>query len=311
MARRALRARQAAGALPLLCAIWLLGAAPATAAESDANGSAPASANGGYLGSRLLPSTPNNSCAAKIDPMYQADAIVTGTDMRQRPWGFAQTLHEVLVKVSGDPRLRNDPRTDELAAHADRLVACFDYLDLMAATPLHDDQGTADRPHRLTVYFDPAKIDAALAELGDQPWRGKRPVIVPVLLVRGRKPPAYVLSAEIPAGEEQRGSFVNAAGEFGIAIRMPTEAELAGWGATVDRFPFPEETPPASTVPGETVVVGTLDWSETLPGWIGSWRTRWRGAEHSWGIKGVNYDAAFRDIVRGVVLLASGRGAPD
>jgi hypothetical protein len=30
-----------------------------------------------------------------------------------------------------------------------------------------------------------------------------------------------------------------------------------------------------------------------------------------WGISGVNYDAAFRDIVRGVVLLASGRGAPD
>jgi len=30
-----------------------------------------------------------------------------------------------------------------------------------------------------------------------------------------------------------------------------------------------------------------------------------------WGISGVNYDAAFRNIVRGVVLAASGTGPPD
>ena len=64
---------------------------------------------------------------------YQADAIVTGTDMRQRPWGMAQCLREVLVKLSGDPRLKDDPRVLELAAHADRFVASFDYLDMMAA----------------------------------------------------------------------------------------------------------------------------------------------------------------------------------
>jgi hypothetical protein len=29
------------------------------------------------------------------------------------------------------------------------------------------------------------------------------------------------------------------------------------------------------------------------------------------GISGVNYDAAFRNIVRGVVLVASGFGSPD
>jgi len=80
--------------------------------------------------------------------------------MRQRPWGFVQTLRDVLVRSSGDPRLKDDPRTAELAVHADRFVACFNYVDMMAGVPLHDDQGTYDRPHKLTVYFDPAKIDA-------------------------------------------------------------------------------------------------------------------------------------------------------
>jgi hypothetical protein len=248
--------------------------------------------------------------AEDIGALYQAYAIVTGTDMRQRPSGMAQCLREVLVKVSGDPRLKDDARVIELAAHADGLVASFDYVDMMAGIPKKDDQGSYDRPHKLTVHFDPAKIDGTLTELGAQPWRGARPVVVPVLLVQGRKPPAYVLSAEIPAGEEQRGSFINAANEFGMNVRMPSEAELVGWGVAVDHFPFPAAPPPGEA-PGEAIVVGSLDWSETTPGWIGAWRTRWHGVDHVWGISGVNYDAAFRDIVRGVVLLASGHGTPD
>src|SRR5262249_50810169 len=91
-----------------------------------------------------------------IGPFYQAYAIVTGTDVRQRPWGMAQCLREVFVKVSGDPRLKEDPRVLELATHADRFVASFDYVDLMAGIPKKDDQGSYDRPHKLTVRFDPA-----------------------------------------------------------------------------------------------------------------------------------------------------------
>ena len=254
------------------------------------------------------------AAAEDTGALYQAYAIVTGTDMRQRPWGFAQCLREVLVKVSGDPRLKDDPRTAELAAHADQLVTSFDYADMMAGIPKKDDQGSYDRPHRLTVHFDPAKIDSTLAQLGEKPWRGERPVVVPVLLVRGPKPPPYILSAEIRAGEEQRGSFAAAASEFGMNVRLPSETELAAWGIAADHFPFPN-APPSGQTPGaaprDLVVVGSLEWSETLPGWIGAWRTRWHGVDHAWSVSGVNYDAAFRDIVRGIVLLASGRGAPD
>jgi hypothetical protein len=245
--------------------------------------------------------------APDIAWLYSADAIVTGTDMRQRPWGFAQCLREVLVKVSGDPRLKDDPRVAELAAHADRFVASFDYADLMAGIKKKDDQGSYDRPHRLTVQFDPAKIDAALEALGDKPWRGARPVVVLVLMVHGPKPPSYLLSAESPRGEEQRGSFAVAANEFGMTVRFPTERELGAWVATIDRF----APNPPSLDQNEAIVIGTLDWSETLPGWIGKWKTRWRGVDYRWSISGVNYDAAFRDIVRGVMLLASGNGSPD
>jgi len=241
------------------------------------------------------------------DALYSAYAIVTGTDMRQRPWGFAQCLKEVLVKVAGDPRLRDDPRVAALADHADQYVEAFDYADLMAGIPKKDDQGSYDRPHRLTVHFDPAKIDGLLAQLGDAPWRGMRPVIVAVLLVHGPKPPAYLLSAETPRGEDQRSAFTEAALEFGMTVRIPTEAELGAWVATIDNF----QPKPPVTDGSQAIVTGTLEWSEALPGWVGKWQTRWNGADHRWGISGVNYDAAFRDIVRGVVLLASGRDLPN
>jgi len=264
----------------LLCALWATLAGDAAPARADDAGS-----------------------------LYQAYAIVTGTDMRQRPWGFAQCLREVLVKVSGDPLLKDDPRALELAAHADRLVASFGYVDMMAGTPRNDDQGSYDRPHRLTVHFERAKIDAILAAWGETPWRGERPVVVPVLLVRGPTPPAYVLSADIPRGAEQRGAFVTAAAEFGMTVRLPTEAELSAWHVAAGHFLAPT-APPPSAAPGDAVVIGTIDWSETLPGWVGAWHTRWHGAEHAWGIRGVNYDAAFRNIVGGVVSLATGRGTP-
>src|SRR5258708_15146559 len=144
--------------------------------------------------------------AQEADALYQAVAIVTGTDMRSRPTGFAQALREVLVKLTGEPLLLRDPRVAELAAHADTLVLSFDYVDQLAGVPRHDEQGTYDRPHDLTVRFDPARIDAALAALGEQPWRGARPAIVPGLAVRGFGAP-YLLSAESPAGAQPRAAF--------------------------------------------------------------------------------------------------------
>ncbi len=249
--------------------------------------------------------------AQEASELYQAVPIVTGTDMRSRPTGFAQALREVLVKLSGEPRLNKDPRVAELMAHADTLVLSFDYVDQMSGIPRHDEQGTYDRPQNLTVRFDPARIDKALADLGEQPWRGARPVIVPVLAVRGFTG-NYLLSAEIPAGADQRAAFANVANEYGMKFRVPTEADLAAWDVTPGRFPAPRVSPaPDEAAPDHAVVAGTLEFHEDLPGWVGSWRMRWRDRDYAWQISGVNFDEAFRDIVRGVARVASGHGGPD
>jgi hypothetical protein len=253
----------------------------------------------------LVLATAPSTSGQVISEIYQATVIVTGYDMRSRPSGFAQALRWVLVNVSGEPRLRADPRVSALAAHADALVASFYYVDQMAGIKYHDEQGTYDRPQNLTVEFVPARIDKALTDLGEQPWRGKRPVVVPVLTVRGFTGASYLLSAESPAGAEQRPAFADVARDFYMKVRFPAEADFAAWGISMGQFP----SLPTTTATDDALVAGTLEFQKSLPGWVGSWRLRWRCVDYAWGIKGVNYDEAFRDIVRGVLRVASGHGA--
>ncbi len=242
------------------------------------------------------------------DAFYQATTIVTGTDMRSRPSGFAECLREVMVKVSGDPRLWDSPAVRDLASHADALITSFGYIDPRAGIRPHDDQGTYDRSYDLTVRFDPAKIDAALAGLGQLPWRGARPVVVPVLAVHGFAVPytrSYLLTAEEPAAAAQRGSFANSAQKFGMRVRIPSAAEMAAWKIGVDHVALPSDE-----APGEQPVAGTLEFRDGI-GWVGAWHMRWQGNDVAWGVRGVSFDAAFDSLVGGVARIASGHGPPD
>jgi hypothetical protein len=250
---------------------------------------------------------PHRVLADDANSLYQAMEIVTGTDMRERPRGFTLGLRDVLVKVSGDPRLRADPRVIALAQHANDYVMAFSYVDPIAGTRPKDDQGTYDRSENLTVTFDPAKIDALLVSLGDPPWHGPRPVLVPMLSVHGRKSPAYLLNNAEPLAAEQGAAFERIAAEAAIPLRLPTASAFKKFQTRDDVVADVAPCEPDGTI----VVVGRLDWSEAVPGWIGSWHACWQGRQHAWSIHGGGYDQAFANIVQGAMLLASGRGTPD
>jgi hypothetical protein len=56
----------------------------------------------------------------------------------------------------------------------------------------------------------------------------------------------------------------------------------------------------------DLAVVGWLDFSEADTGWIAHWRFENGDTSASWTVSGVNYDAAFRNAVQGVMLSLSG-----
>jgi hypothetical protein len=248
------------------------------------------------------------ACAA--DDLYRAQAIVTGEGEAERARGFALCLEAVLVKVSGDPLLSREPALAALKSQAAGFVTGFDYHDRMAGIPVHDEQGTRDRPFDLTVAFDPPKIDAALRKLGRAPWPQPRTRLTVLLGVRDATA-AYVLAEDGERGLGQRQSLAAIAAQRGIAITLPSTALLAGGHVTyreIAAAAAPRLDALASKSGGDAALSGTLVWTEAALGWTAQWRLAWRGREHRWRIGGVSFDDAFRNGVDGAVAVLSGHG---
>lgn len=181
--------------------------------------------------------------------LYGGHAIVTGTDSRQRQEGFEACLRDVLVKVSGDPALRDDPRIAAFARTAQQLAEDFNYQDRMSDVPLHDEQGTRDRPYDLAVRFAPAKIDAILAKLGEKPWLQPRPpLLLHIMIVRDRL--RVPLTADDVGDERMREAAVAAGDKYGMRVVLPPKSAASA----------------APPVPGAVILSGTITWSEQALG---------------------------------------------
>jgi hypothetical protein len=248
---------------------------------------------GGLAGAAVLLLRLGPALAAQQEPTlgrYEARTIVTGTDLRGRPSGFAACLRDVLIKVSGDPTLAEDPRLPALTAQAGGFVTGHDYWDRMSGIPHHDEQGSSDRPYNLTVRFDPARIASALGELGRAPWPDPRPGLVLSVEVEARNG-SFALTEQEPRAADMRAAIAEAGQKFGMAVTLPAAAG-------------------AARPPGGATVTGSLVLSEAALGWVGTWHLDWQSHGYDWRISGVNFDAAFRNAVSGAMQVLSGHGAP-
>jgi hypothetical protein len=237
--------------------------------------------------------------ALPSDELYEAQAIVTGQGEAERARGFALCLDEVLVKVSGDPRLRDDRRMASLEAQAGRLVAGFHYHDRMSGIPVHDEQGTRERPFDLFASFDHGAVDAALRSLGRMPWLEQRPRVVVLLGVKDAQT-SYVLASDGERGLGQRQALAAAAEKRALPVLLPSTAALAANGLTYDHLEAA-----APDMGGDAVLAGHLVWTEAALGWTAEWRFPWQGRERRWNITGVSFDDAFRDAVDHALLIVS------
>jgi hypothetical protein len=247
-----------------------------------------------------------------LDDIYTTRAVVTGKDERNRPLGFRLCFEDVVVKVSGDATIVSDRRFEALAALAGQYVSTFSYRDRLEGKPVHDEQGTHDRPHILTCQFDPQKIDGALKTLGRKPWLGHRPRLVMLLVVHGRTNNG-ILSRDGAFDPDMREALANAAQRYGLTVNLPSVATLQGNQINIDTA----ETISADRLlkvavlsDSELSLVGDLRWSDAALGWVAKWRLAVNGWRHRWSASGVNYDEAFRNAVCGAAWVLSGNGGP-
>lgn len=257
-----------------------------------------------------------NAVAKDLDQptdFYTARTIVTGTDMRDRPTGFGICLDDVLVKITGDQRLLQDPAVKAMGPIAGDLVEHYEYFDRMSSLPVHDEQGTNDRPYYLTCVFDPVKVDGVVAKLGHKPWAGMRPPLTLILAVHGFGK-AGILTTDGDFYPDMPIALNYAAERYGMNVSLPSTWALAANKVGVDSLngaPSDALNRIAQRSGGALALTGTLDWSDADHGWIGHWTLDdGHGQRHQWQVRGVNFDEAFRNAVRGAAQILSGNGAP-
>ena len=245
--------------------------------------------------------------------LYQAKVTVTGQGEANRIFGFAACLEDVLIKVSGALKLSGDPRLVAYKSKAKSFVTGFSYRDQFLGKPIRDEQGTRDRPYDLTVEFEESKIDDILKTFGLKPWLSHRPRLA-VFVEMEQGPRNYIVTADGPQSDLQRDALLAAADKRGMDIVLPGTAALAKsniTGGELRTAPFPALMPVAAEQGGEVVLVGRLVWDDRELGWTTQWRMDWGDRTHSWQVRGVTFDEAFRRGIGGAAQILSGNGDPD
>ena len=239
--------------------------------------------------------------ATGADKLYTSQTIVTGTREVTRIPGLRECLKRVLVRVSGDQRLLERPQLEEVLGRAGELVRTVSYQDRLAGVPIHDEQGTYDRPHNLICNYDRAEVDRVLDDLGSRPWLEPRPVLA-VLLEVQRGGDRYWVNRDGVRDQAMRESFALAADRMAMEVVFPSgeNLELAGLSSR----------DVATRAGADIPLSGTLIWSDSALGWIVTWTLSDYVKTHRWEAQGVNFDEAFRVGIRGAAQILSGNGDP-
>jgi len=159
--------------------------------------------------------------AKVIENLYQGEAVVTGrTNEAERARGIREALLQVLVKVSGDSKLKKArAELEPILAHAETLISRLEYEDRQAGRPIRDEQGSRDQSYVLRASFKPVAVLEALTALGSAPWAADRPRVL-VLFVIQDTTGRYLLTSRSNRGYGQREALKSAAKRRGIPIAL-------------------------------------------------------------------------------------------
>lgn len=236
----------------------------------------------------------------RVADLYRGQTVVTGQEnLPERARGIRETLVEVLVKASGDARLKGDIRLPTLLANAEGLVATLDYEDRHGNKPINHEQGTRDRSFILRVRFDEAKVASALASLGRKPWTAERPRLLVLLAVRDARG-GYVVAETGDRGNGQREVLRSVAARRGLPIAVP-KADLL----ERSRLRYADlATQAPANLPDRDALLGATGADAILIGvktitprgyWDTTWTLDFGGRRASWRIADQTFDRAIEN----------------
>jgi len=124
----------------------------------------------------------------------------------------------------------------------------------------------------------------------------------------------FTLSSDGERGIDMRDSLAQASVKVAIPATLPTSAALRSASVTQETLPGADAAKLerlTAYAGGKFPLVGSLVWSDQELGWIADWRIDFEGKPYRWQIRGVSFDDAFRNAIRGAAQVLSGNGNPD
>ena len=244
--------------------------------------------------------------------LYRASTIVTGRRDATRIPGIEECFKIVLVKATGDPGILSDPAIATFAEKANNFVDDLHYHDRMSGIPVHDEQGSRDRPYDLTVDFSAKDIDRILGQLKSRIWK-TRPKIVAFVSVDFQSN-SFLLASDKRLGIDQRDALMASASRMGIALTIPSEAILDQEHLGVASLHEAAKSAlmnATKTAGGDAALEGQLVWNEDKLAWSANWRLYSNKNDYMWKIDGVNFDGAYRDAIGNTAKVLSGNIGAD
>lgn len=229
------------------------------------------------------------------DDLYKAETIVTGQGEAERMRGFRVGAEEAVIKLTGKARYAGGARIKPILDDAPNLVADFTYEDRMKGIPIHDEQGTRDRPHYLRIRFDKDKMDAALAKARLEKWAGVRPLVVVWLGIREARG-KYVLTSEGPQGYGQREVLKDASARRGVPIVLPPAGDSPVTYDVIDKSIWHVIHQESDKLKAPAVLYGTLNFDGNV-GWDTRWTLAGPKTYAKWSMKGVTFDVALKGAI--------------
>ncbi|MBP0439303.1 DUF2066 domain-containing protein [Tianweitania sediminis] len=235
--------------------------------------------------------------AATVD-LHAATVIVTGrSNLAERTRGIREALPLVITRLSADSAVGQRAIEQGLQDQAETLVRDLEYRDRKEGIQISDEQGTRDRSFELTVHFDPAAIDAMVAQLGGTVWSGERPEVA-VALIIDDSVSRFLLTEGSDRGYGQRLALNDVSEALALPVVLPKASgdpvdAQAAQEAALSEFPV--------KLAGEMTVTSA-----------GYWNTDWRleapdGVAERFATSETTFDVAIEEALRRSAKLLANR----
>lgn len=147
--------------------------------------------------------------AVRVSSIYQASVLVPSQSDQDKNRILPQALQQVLVKVSGNAQVLNNPKITARLNEADTLVQTFGY------SPSND----AARPYYAEVQFDPEGVNKILRDAAIPIWGINRPLVVSWVEYEAPGRPAELIDGN--TGSELQLLLTQQAKQRGLPISLP------------------------------------------------------------------------------------------